>query len=163
MIRECKGHCNRIYPELRRTKPHYWDYLGYKLCNICRFLIKVNECNDIICQCCITKFRLKVRNPQQRQSLNELNNSLVNTKESKKVVRRVRRFLNDYSDIVCCYCGSKETMIDNIKLRPIWYKYKDSYYCRRCYGKVYYKTRKDKLIEQNLITVKTNSKYYRKK
>lgn len=162
MIRECKGLCCKLYPDARRSKPHYWDYLGYKLCNICCFLVKVNECEDIKCQCCITKFRTKVRNPQQRQTAYKDSPLSINknNKDKRKIMKRVRRFINDYSDIACCICGSKETTYNDKKHRPIWYKHLESYYCRKCYSKVYYKTKRDLMIAQGLTVIQKQSKNY---
>ena len=153
MIRTCKDLCCRYYPDATRRHVHYWDYLGFKRCLICDFLLKMGDYpNEARCKCCSTIFRTRIKNQASK------------VRPPKEYVTSRKAGVNyyiDYHNIKCATCGKNTTYCNSNTKRPVWYKLDmDSYSCGRCQAKVYYKTRKDSLVAQGIIIPKTNSKYY---
>ena len=153
MIRECKGLCCKLYPDAIRRNIHYWDMLGFKSCHVCKFLLKADETKHIKkCQCCITKFRTRIRKTSRRYRP---------TKQEFEERKPGVNYYIDYTKMSCAICGSTKTYFNPRTKRPVWYKLNTndksefSYCCVNCKGKMYYAQLKEKKKqkEQQLMIV----------
>lgn len=145
MIRTCKDLCCKFYPDAVRRHVQYWDYLGFRRCHICEFLLEVEKHPDVWrCKCCGTILRTKIK---KQASQERLPKQLVIDRKTRKI-----NYYIDYSKVVCVTCNSPKTYVNPKTKIPAWYKKdRDHYQCSKCHQKIYNERNRLKKLEQKKI------------